>query len=311
MARSRKRSAGTRWLSIYGKAESNADALSFSGTTDGVPHGQQEPNALIRSDKLFDNGTIEFEFRLGAENSRLHVVLNDLTQQQIFVGPNLGNFSYAIALFSQPTNSWDYISQIGFGQRAPVGQWISAKIEVEGSLIRLFVAGVEACRGQWGITPSPLSVYFQGGEGEIRGLVINDLPAEAFVVMKFGGIYDVIFLEVIKPVCAEFGLKAVRGDEVYTNGPILNDITNSIRRASVVIADITPDNANVYYEVGFSHAISKPTILLCDKARERLPFDLSGFRTIMYENSIAGKPDVEERLRRHLSEQFRNIPQAT
>ncbi|HNU88170.1 MAG TPA: hypothetical protein PKJ94_07765, partial [Ferruginibacter sp.] len=82
------------------------------------------------------------------------------------------------------------------------------------------------------------------------------------------------------------------------------DIIKSIKESSLIIADITPDNPNVFYEVGYSHAIDKPTILLCDKKRSKLPFDLTSFRTLFYENSIAGKTQVEQRLRKYLDNLF-------
>jgi nucleoside 2-deoxyribosyltransferase len=82
---------------------------------------------------------------------------------------------------------------------------------------------------------------------------------------------------------------------------IVDDIIRSLRDSSVVIADITPDNPNVYYEVGYAHALGTPTILLSDRTRSRLPFDVSGLRTIFYNNTIAGKRDVEEALTRHLT----------
>ena len=66
-----------------------------------------------------------------------------------------------------------------------------------------------------------------------------------------------------------------------------------------LIADITPANRNVYYEVGYAHAVGKDTILVAEKPTE-LPFDLSPFRVLFYENSIAGKAKVEAGLRKHL-----------
>lgn len=69
---------------------------------------------------------------------------------------------------------------------------------------------------------------------------------------------------------------------------------------SVVIADITPDNPTVFYEVGYAHGIKKPTILLSERRREALPFDVSGFRTLFYDNTIGGKGEVETRLTKHL-----------
>ena len=68
----------------------------------------------------------------------------------------------------------------------------------------------------------------------------------------------------------------------------------------MVIADITPNNPNVFYEVGFAHGIEKPTILLSDRSREKLPFDISGFRLLFYDNTIGGKSVVEASLRKHL-----------
>jgi nucleoside 2-deoxyribosyltransferase len=72
-----------------------------------------------------------------------------------------------------------------------------------------------------------------------------------------------------------------------------------INTAKVVIADITPENPNVFWEVGYAHANRKPTILVAEKGR-KLPFDVSGFRILFYENTIAGKRLVEDGLRKHL-----------
>lgn len=89
---------------------------------------------------------------------------------------------------------------------------------------------------------------------------------------QFGGDYDILYDEVIKPVCEELKYNPIRGDEVVSCTLILNDIITSIRNSAIVIADITPDNPNVFYEVGYAHALNKPTILLCEKViRDKLP----------------------------------------
>jgi len=118
--------------------------------------------------------------------------------------------------------------------------------------------------------------------------------------MQFTSEFNTLYEEVIKPTCRSFGFEVIRADDNYNSGLIIDDIVRSIREASVVIADITPNNANVFYEVGYSHGIGKPTILLSDRQREKLPFDISGFRTLFYDNSIGGKTTVEEKLRKHL-----------
>src|SRR5262250_1329054 len=45
---------------------------------------------------------------------------------------------------------------------------------------------------------------------------------------------------------------------------IIEDIIRGIETAQIVIAEITPTNENVFYEVGYAHALKKPTILLVD-----------------------------------------------
>jgi hypothetical protein len=125
-------------------------------------------------------------------------------------------------------------------------------------------------------------------------------PPDAFVVMQFGEPYDALYEEVIAPVCIETGFTPIRADDMYEPGRlILQDIIQAIEQATVVIAEITPANQNVFYELGYAHALGKPTVLLAARG-ERLPFDISGFRCIFYDDSIGGKSDVEEQLRKHL-----------
>jgi nucleoside 2-deoxyribosyltransferase len=63
----------------------------------------------------------------------------------------------------------------------------------------------------------------------------------------------------------------------------------------------------VFYELGYAHALRKPTILLADSSKD-LPFDVRGYRCIFYENSIGGKRKVEEQLRKHLEAILRETP---
>ena len=70
-------------------------------------------------------------------------------------------------------------------------------------------------------------------------------------------------------------------------GIIFQDIQRKIEDANVVIAEITAPIQNVYYEVGYAHALNKPTILLAQRGRE-LPFDIRSYRVIFYDDSMAG-----------------------
>ena len=68
----------------------------------------------------------------------------------------------------------------------------------------------------------------------------------------------------------------------------------------MVIADITPNNPNVYYEVGYADALNKPLILIADRKEGLKPFDVRAYRTIFYENSIGGKNRIESDLKAYL-----------
>jgi hypothetical protein len=143
---------------------------------------------------------------------------------------------------------------------------------------------------------------------KISDFKVSTSPGQAFVVMQFSTPFTEIYEEVIKSVCSEFGIKPHRGDETYGPGLIIADVVREIRNSEFVIAEITPANPNVYYEIGYAHAINKPTILLADANLEKLPFDVSGFRTLFYENSIVGKRKFEEGLRKHIAAIFQIPP---
>jgi hypothetical protein len=155
------------------------------------------------------------------------------------------------------------------------------------------------------VLPSPLAEgqvgLFTWGPNAVRFAEVSSAtePGTAFVVMKFAPAYQELYDDVIKPVVGQFDLHAYHVGEVFGPGLILDDITRGIIEAKVIIADITPTNENVFYELGYAHALRKPTILLAEKDKV-LPFDISGFRCLKYENSIGGKRRLVEGLRKHL-----------
>jgi len=64
-------------------------------------------------------------------------------------------------------------------------------------------------------------------------------------------------------------------------GLITSQIWNEIRRAEVVVAEISDENPNVFYELGFAHALGKEVILLSQNVLNR-PFDISTARLLHY-----------------------------
>lgn len=151
------------------------------------------------------------------------------------------------------------------------------------------------------ISREQLGLYAQG-RGPVRFSSVNvSAPVySAFVVMQFTEQFDELFDEVILPVCKNMKITANRASDIYRPGAILQDIHQQLDESSVVIAEITTRNANVFYELGYSHALGKPVILLAERGTD-LPFDVSGYRVIFYDNTIGGKSAVESDLRRYLT----------
>ena len=143
---------------------------------------------------------------------------------------------------------------------------------------------------------------FAQGNGPIKyeSVESSTQAYSAFVVMQFTDQYDDLYDEVIKPVCKDLNIEAYRASDIYRPGVIFQDILQGLDESNVVIADVTPPNPNVFYELGYSHALKKPVVLLAERDTP-LPFDISGYRVIFYDNTIGGKSAVETDLRRHLT----------
>lgn len=87
----------------------------------------------------------------------------------------------------------------------------------------------------------------------------------------------------IKDVCLQFGIEAYRVDEIQHQERITDVILNEIRSCQFIIADLTFERPNVYYEIGYAHAIGKRPILF-RKHGVKLHFDLSVHNVPEYKN---------------------------
>lgn len=77
-------------------------------------------------------------------------------------------------------------------------------------------------------------------------------------------------------------IAVIRGDQIDKPGLITTQIIQHIIDADVVIADLSGNNPNVFYELGIRHTLRKPVVQIM-AARDRIPFDVAGLRTIPYD----------------------------
>jgi hypothetical protein len=106
-----------------------------------------------------------------------------------------------------------------------------------------------------------------------------------FVLMPFDTSFDDIYKFGIKGAAQDAGAYAERVDEqIFTEG-ILDRVFNQINKADVIVADMTGRNANVFYEVGYAHALGKIVLLLTQNAND-IPLDLKHHQHTIYGGKI-------------------------
>lgn len=120
----------------------------------------------------------------------------------------------------------------------------------------------------------------------------TDSQIFAFVLMPFDKAFDDIYKIGIKETANSLEILAERVDEQIFREGILERIYRQIELADLIVADMTGQNPNVFYEVGYAHAKGKLCILLTQNADD-IPFDLKHHRHIVYGNSIG---DLRSRL---------------
>lgn len=308
------------WVPILGEFEAEGSEVRFLGkrTTPapsteppGSEKKEQVAFGLVLSNLTLADGDVcaEIEFEKVTEQTVCEVAVSYDPNARHLVAAGLGGETWAmfcIREYGGPRTGgqgwWDHQAR---GERASLkpGRIYSLQASFRGAFVSLRIDGVHVGNAE---VTSPLGQARQVGllcRGDhvitVRNFRVDANMPKAFVVMQFGSQYDDVYNDVVKEVCKSYKVNVIRADEVTGPGLIIGDIIREIATSQLIIADVTPPNPNVYFEVGYALAASKPTILLARKGTS-LPFDLAGFRVLFYEDSIGGKAKLEDGLRRHL-----------
>lgn len=130
-----------------------------------------------------------------------------------------------------------------------------------------------------------------------------------FVIMPFSGTksckkaeWTRIFDNLLKPAVENAGLNYQCHRSAATRGNIIAAIMESLRDAYVVLADLTDQNPNVFYELGARHALKNRTILIA-QAKKFIPFDLRSYAYHVYNwKTKQGRQRLATKLRELLAD---------
>jgi hypothetical protein len=114
-----------------------------------------------------------------------------------------------------------------------------------------------------------------------------------FVIQPFdNGKFDERFKDTFQPAIAEANLEAYRVDRDSNVRIPIADIEAGIRNSVICFADITTDNPNVWYELGFAFACKKDVVMVSANPQKQFPFDIQHRKIIKY--TTDSKSDFEK-----------------
>jgi hypothetical protein len=151
---------------------------------------------------------------------------------------------------------------------------------------------------QWAYRLDPELRREDAGGGGVRGLGAASSPARGmeeaglraeeapyvFVAMPFKEEMEDVFFYGIQASAHAIGYLCERIDQESFTGDILERLKAKIARSSVVVADLTGDNPNVFLEVGYAWGQGRPTVLVLKESKQQLRFDVQGQRCIKYKS---------------------------
>lgn len=119
----------------------------------------------------------------------------------------------------------------------------------------------------------------------------DSFPELVFVIMPLSEKLEDIYLYGIRGCIEKLNLRCKRADELEHDNVIMKEVIDHIKRARIIIAEVSDHNPNVFYEVGWAHALKSETILIAREGTE-LSFDIRHINTIFYR----GIKDLENKL---------------
>jgi len=139
-------------------------------------------------------------------------------------------------------------------------------------------------------------------ESSLGDLSVNGSTRKksVFVAMPFSDEFEDVYQFGIYATVRRCGFVCEKVDESIFSGSIIDRITDGIRNAEFVIADLTHERPNVYLEVGYAWGLQKPVITVARQG-QHLHFDLSHHKCLFYKTITKLSESLEKTIRKMFS----------
>lgn len=110
---------------------------------------------------------------------------------------------------------------------------------------------------------------------------------KCFVIQPFDNDkFDKRFVDIFEPAIVKADFDAYRIDKDLSVRIPIDEIEKGISESAFCFAEITTDNPNVWYELGFAFACNKDVVMVCSDERQgKFPFDIQHRHVITYKTS--------------------------
>ena len=113
---------------------------------------------------------------------------------------------------------------------------------------------------------------------------------------------NVIYEFMFEPILKDMGYNVTRSDKIGSAGLITREIVKQIINSDLIIADVSDENPNVFYELAIRNVVKKPVIVI-KRAEQKMPFDIYDKRAIPLDTT---KPRVWENAKKQLRVQIKD-----
>ena len=145
-----------------------------------------------------------------------------------------------------------------------------------------------------------IRVYRKEGSSKISMFDKNPNNKLVFIIMAFKPDMEPVY-DCLKEVAEEYDLIAKRVDEELGDYKITDKIIEMIEDCKFIIADLTHERPNVYFELGYARGIGK-TVITIAKDTTKIHFDVKDWKYLSYNDTRV----LEKKLRREIDHILKN-----